>query len=257
MDNRITKLFTTRSAPVLSIFTTAGYPKFHSTIEVCKSLEEAGVDLIEIGMPYSDPIADGPVIQAVSDVALANGMSIEHLFEQLVELRPRVTVPVLLMGYLNPVMQYGVEQFLHDSASVGIDGFILPDLPMVEFEKSILPLCKELNLSMVFLVTPQTSEERIRKIDEVSCGFIYAVSSPSITGSKLEFAAEQELYFSRLQRMKLRNPIVVGFGISDKESFEAATRSTAGAIIGSAFLRAIKGSLDIDQSIRTFIQKLR
>ncbi len=258
MKNRLTELFKKEpSKKVLSIFCTAGFPELNSIVPICESLEENGVDLIEIGMPFSDPVADGPVIQEASDVALKNGMTLEVLFRQLESLRERVSVPILLMGYINPVLQYGLERFVTSATSVGVDGVILPDLPLPEYRQQCKDLFANNNLSAVFLVTPHTPEDRIRELDSESSGFLYVVSTPSTTGSKLEVVAEQQEYFSRLRAMELKNPLLVGFGISDKESYERVCEHMDGAIIGSAFIRCIRESNDLSGDIQAFIKSIR
>lgn len=250
--SRITELFKRKSNRVLNVYCTAGFPRLDSTLEVMAALQEGGADLIELGMPYSDPLADGPVIQASSSVALANGMTLAKLFEQLSEMRPAITVPVLLMGYMNPVLQYGFEKFCEAAAKAGVDGLILPDLPIYEFETEYGPVIRRYGLDFVFLVTPETSETRIRQVDVLSSGFLYAVSSSSTTGKDKDMQV-QEGYFERLKNMGLRNPVLVGFGIRDKASFEAASRYANGAIIGTAYIRAIEGATDLKSATKKFL----
>ncbi|HXH99158.1 MAG TPA: tryptophan synthase subunit alpha [Sphingobacteriaceae bacterium] len=237
--NRLNALFATKKEPILSIYFTAGYPKLDSTLDIAEALEKAGADFLEIGFPYSDPVADGPVIQNSSQKALENGMNIPLLFEQLKELRSRVTIPVLLMGYVNPVLQYGVENFCRSCAEAGVDGVIVPDLPMYEYEELYQGCFEQHNISNVFLVTPQTSNERIRKIDSLTNGFIYLLSSSSTTGKNLSVSDTVENYFSRIRDMELKNPTMIGFGISDKVSFDKASQYTRGAIVGSAFVKLL------------------
>lgn len=237
--NRINKLFEQKKTNVLSIYFTAGYPNLNSTVEIAEALEKAGADFLEIGIPYSDPLADGPVIQASSLTAIENGMTIKVLFEQLKELRTRVTIPVLLMGYLNPILQYGVERFCASCKEVGVDGVIAPDLPMYEYEEMYRTCFEDNQLSNVFLITPQTSDERIRKIDELSNGFIYVLSSSSTTGKNVSLSDITETYFSRLKNMNLKNPTMIGFGISDNKSFSKASEYANGAIVGTAFVRLL------------------
>ena len=234
------------------MYCTAGFPRLDSTLEVMKALVDNGADLIELGMPYSDPLADGPVIQASSTVALSNGMTIAKLFEQLAGMRESIDVPVLLMGYMNPVLQYGFEKFCAAAAEAGVDGLILPDLPMYEFETEYGPVIRRYGLDFVFLVTPETSESRIREVDTLSSGFLYAVSSSSTTGKDKDMG-EQEAYFARLRAMKLRNPVLVGFGIRDRGSFEAASRHANGAIIGTAYIRALDGAADVGAATKKFL----
>lgn len=254
--NRLNKLFQNKQEPLLSLYFTAGYPELNSTVDIAEAVEKAGVDFIEIGFPYSDPLADGPVIQHSSQVSLKNGMNLKVLFEQLKELRKRVSIPVLLMGYVNPVLQYGVKNFCDSCAAVGVDGVIVPDLPMYEYEELYKENFISNNLSNIFLVTPQTSEERIRKIDELSNGFIYLLSSSSTTGKNLKVSDEAESYFSRIRDMKLKNPTMIGFGISDQASFNKAAEYTRGAIVGSAFVKFL-GTENAMQRIPEFVKSIR
>src|SRR6188472_900358 len=198
--NRIQKIFKDKKKDILSVFYTAGFPRLNDTVSVAKCLEEAGADIIEIGIPFSDPIADGPTIQESNKIALDQGMNLTLLIKQVKELRASVNLPVILMGYLNPVMQYGVERFMRDAAAAGVDGLILPDLPLSEYVNDYKALAESLNLSVSFLIAPTTSEDRIRQIDAVSTGFIYAVSSTSTTGAKKEFSEEQVAYFKKLSK---------------------------------------------------------
>jgi len=237
--SRIKDLFAKKKKNVLSIYCTAGYPRLNSTLEVMKALQDNGADLIELGMPYSDPLADGPVIQASSGKALANGMTIATLFDQLKGFRSSIRVPVLLMGYMNPVLQYGFDRFCAEAAEAGVDGLILPDLPIYEFETEYGPVIRKYGLDFVFLVTPETSPERVRQVDSLSTGFLYAVSSSSTTGKNKDLNEQQE-YFRRLEGMGLKNPVLVGFSIRDRASFEAACLHTNGAIIGTAYIRALE-----------------
>lgn len=234
------------------MYCTAGYPKLNSTMEVMKALERSGVDLIELGMPYSDPLADGPVIQQSGNIALANGMTISTLFDQLKDLRKDISIPVILMGYMNPVLQYGFEKFCADAAAVGVDGLILPDLPEFEYTHEYGPIIKKYGLDLIFLVTPETSEGRIRALDHLSSGFIYAVSSSSTTGSDKNMV-DVSAYLERLQSMKLSNPILVGFGIKDKESFDNACAFANGAIIGTAFIKALEQTDSINETTKKFV----
>ena len=251
--NRIDKLFELKKDPVLSVYYTAGFPNLNSTLEVMKALQDSGAEMVEIGMPYSDPLADGPVIQKSNRVALKNGMSIPVLFEQLKTFRDHIKIPVILMGYLNPVLQFGIKEFCMAATAVGIDGIIFPDLPVNEFGNGYQQIFYETNQHFIFLITPETSEERIRKIDSLSSGFIYAVSSSSTTGNHKDLE-NQEAYFRKLKEMKLRNPFLIGFGIKDKESFLIATKHSRGAIIGTAFIRALEGSEDIGKSTKEFLK---
>ncbi|HEY8398620.1 MAG TPA: tryptophan synthase subunit alpha [Flavihumibacter sp.] len=251
--SKIGSLFQRKNNRVLSVYCTAGYPELDSTIPVMEALQANGVDMIELGMPYSDPLADGPVIQQSGSVALENGMTIAHLFKQLENFRERVSVPVILMGYMNPVLQYGFERFCAEAARVGVDGLILPDLPEYEFEHEYGAIIKKYGLDFVFLVTPETSETRVRRLDGLSTGFLYAVSSSSTTGTDKQMDLVQQ-YLQRLQSYKLNNPVMVGFGIKDKASFDAATAHANGAIIGTAYIKALEGSRDIVQSTKAFLE---
>ena len=253
--SRLKELFARKKAKVLGVYYTAGFPQLDSTMELMRALEENGADMIELGMPYSDPLADGPVIQASGSKALENGMSIARLFEQLAGMRASVKIPVVLMGYLNPILQYGFEKFCAAAAAAGVDGLILPDLPIYEFETEYGPTIRQHGLDFVFLLTPETSEERIRKVDALSTGFLYAVSSSSTTGG-IQNLADQQAYFQRLGSMGLTNPIVVGFGVRDKASFEAACRHTNGAIIGTAYIRALEPAADIRKATKEFLRTI-
>lgn len=254
--NRLNELFEKKKTPILSIYFTAGYPNLESTLDIAEALEKAGADFIEIGFPYSDPVADGPVIQASSQIALTNGMTLPILFEQLKGLRKRVSIPVLLMGYVNPVLQYGVKNFCNKAAEVGVDGVIVPDLPMYEYENLYKSSFLDNNLSNIFLVTPQTSAERIRKIDELSNGFIYLLSSSSTTGKDLKVSDDADAYFKRIKDMNLKNPTMIGFGISDQKSFDKAAQYTRGAIVGSAFVKTLAEHGAIAK-IPAFIRSIR
>src|ERR1700744_4832402 len=237
--NRLQTLFKSDKHNLLSIYYTAGYPTLNSTLDIAEALEKAGVDFLEIGFPYSDPVADGPTIQNSSQKALDSGMTLNLLFEQLSDLRNRVNIPILLMGYINPIVQYGVERFCKKAAEVGVDGVIVPDLPMYEYETMYSGFFKDNGLSNIFLVTPQTSEERIRKIDELSNSFIYLLSSSSITGGNLQVSVNIEDYYKRIKAMDLKNPAIIGFGISDNKSFSKACEYASGAIVGSAFVKLL------------------
>ncbi len=253
--NRINELFEQKKSKILSIYCTAGYPQLDSTIPVMKALQDSGVDMIELGIPYSDPLADGPVIQASGSKAIANGMTIEKLFEQLRGFRHQVYVPVILMGYMNPVLQYGFEKFCQHAAALPIDGLILPDLPVKEFETVYGPIIKKYGIDFIFLVTPETPEDRIRKLDSLSTGFLYAVSSSSITGKDKDFKSVEN-YLQRLKEMKLKNPTIVGFGIKDKETFESACKYANGAIVGTAYIKALENSTEINEATTKFIQTI-
>jgi tryptophan synthase alpha chain len=253
--SRLQNLFERKKERVLNMYCTAGYPQLHSTLEVMQILQENGADIIELGMPYSDPLADGPVIQASGSKALANGMTITTLFNQLKDFRNTIHIPVVLMGYLNPVLQYGFENFCAAAARVGIDGLILPDMPLYEFETEYRSILQKHGLDFIFLVTPETPEIRIRKLDEASTGFLYAVSSSSTTGGTINFGA-MEAYLKRLQQLQLKNPVLVGFGIKDKQSFETACRYTQGAIIATAYIKALEGSSNLKETTQQFLQEV-
>jgi tryptophan synthase alpha chain len=260
--SRITELFKRKNEKVLNIYCTAGFPELDSTLKIMKALQDNGADMIELGMPYSDPLADGPVIQHSSTIAIANGMTIAKLFEQLKDLRKSPSLggvgealPVILMGYMNPVLQYGFEKFCKDAAAVGIDGLILPDLPIYEFETEYGVIVKKYGLDFIFLVTPETSEERIKKLDELSSGFLYAVSSSSTTGKDSNLA-DQADYFKKLKTLQLKNPVLIGFGIKDKQSFEAACSHANGAIIGSAFIKALDNRGTVESSVKQFMDAI-
>ena len=224
---------------LLSIYFTAGYPNIDDTVSIIQNLEQSGVDMIEIGLPFSDPLADGPTIQASSTAALKNGMTTKKLFEQLKDIRKSVSIPLIIMGYFNPVLQYGVKAFCKKCQEIGIDGLILPDLPADIYDEEYKAIFEKCGLINVFLITPQTSDERIRYIDSISNGFIYMVSSASTTGAQSGFGVAQTNYFERISKMNLNNPQIVGFGISNNDTFTQATTHTKGAIIGSAFIKYI------------------
>ncbi|KAF0239148.1 MAG: tryptophan synthase subunit [Prolixibacteraceae bacterium] len=256
MKNRINSLFESKKENILSVYFTAGFPNLNDTVEIIQQLEINGVDLIEIGMPFSDPTADGPTIQRSSEISLKNGMSLELLFEQLKNIRQTVKIPLILMGYLNPVYQFGVERFCEKCAEIGIDGTILPDLPLDEFEQYYKPVFEKHNLHNILLITPQTTESRIRQIDAASSVFIYMVSSSSTTGAGKKVEDFQRGYFERIQSMNLKNPRLIGFGISDGATFENACKYANGAIIGSAFVKAIDSEIKLEESVPGFIKNL-
>jgi tryptophan synthase alpha chain len=240
---------------LLSIYFTAGYPKIDDTLIVIKNLENSGVDMIEIGLPFSDPLADGPTIQASSTKALHNGMTSALLFNQLKDIRKTVSIPLIIMGYFNPMLQYGVEAFCKKCQEVGIDGLIIPDLPVDVYHDDYKAIFEKYGLINVLLITPQTSEARINFIDSVSDGFIYMVSSASVTGSSSGFGDEQTQYFKRIESMNLKNPQVIGFGISNNETFKQATNHAKGAIIGSAFIKHL--TKDGITTINTFVNRIK
>lgn len=258
VTNRIDRLFEQKKEDILSIFFTAGHPQLEDTVPILEGLAKSGVDLVEIGIPFSDPLADGPVIQNSSGTALNNGMKLPYLMEQLQDIRSKIDIPLILMGYLNPVTIYGMERFAEDIAKIGIDGVILPDLPIYEFTNRYQSLFCANNLHNIFLISPQTPDERIRMIDAETDGFIYMVSSSSITGAKNEISDTQKAYFNRIKNMNLSNPALIGFGISNHETFRQACDYASGAIIGSAFIRHLDGwEGDLKEGIHHFVQKIR
>lgn len=254
MNNRINQKLQ-EDKKLLSIYFTAGYPALNDTVQIIQDLEKNGVDMIEIGLPFSDPLADGPTIQESSTAALKNGMTTETLFEQLKDIRKTVSIPLIVMGYFNPMLQYGVEAFCKKCHEIGIDGIIMPDLPLNIYQADYEAIFKKNDLINVFLITPQTSDERIHQIDEASDGFIYMVSSASVTGSKSGFGEVQASYFERIAALSLANPQIVGFGIKDAETFQAATKNAKGAIIGSAFIKHLTSNGV--NSISDFVLKIR
>ena len=254
MSTRIEQLFQNKK-DILSIYFTAGYPAHSDTLPILTSLQAQGVDMVEIGLPFSDPLADGPVIQQSSTQALALGMTTEVLFEQLKDVRSKIDIPLVIMGYFNPVLQFGVAEFCKKCAETGIDAVILPDLPLTVYEREYKAIFESHGIHLIFLITPQTSDERVRALDQASKGFIYLVSTASVTGSGAGFGQAQADYFKRISDMKLQNPIVVGFGIKDRETFAQATAHADGAIIGSAFINALS-----DQGLEVipeFVQGIR
>lgn len=253
--SKLQQLFSSKPGKILNVYCTAGYPQLDSTIDVMKALQQNGAAIIELGMPYSDPLADGPVIQHSSSIALANGMTIVKLFEQLKDFRKEISIPVILMGYMNPVLQYGFERFCADAAAAGIDGLILPDLPEYEFETEYGAIIKKYALDFIFLVTPETSEERIKKLDSLSTGFLYAVSSSSTTGSDKK-ATDTAAYLQKLRDIKLTNPVLVGFGISNKQSYNAVCQLADGAIIGSAYIKALENSTNVNAATKDFLSSI-
>jgi len=257
MKNRIKALFETKKKNILSVFYTAGFPTLDSTVLIAETLEKAGADIIEIGIPYSDPIADGPTIQESNKIALDNGIKLSLIIDHVKAIRKSVNIPIILMGYVNPVMQYGIAKFAHDASAAGVDGVILPDLPMSAYLEEYRKLFESVNLSNTFLISPTTSEERIRKIDAVTDGFIYAVSASSVTGAKGSFAEEQLTYFKWLQSLNLKNPFLIGFGISNHETFTTASTYSAGAIVGSAFINVLKDSKNVVNDITAFVTSLK
>ncbi|TAF75567.1 MAG: tryptophan synthase subunit alpha [Bacteroidetes bacterium] len=256
MANRITEIFKQKNKNILSIYFTAGYPSLNDTVSLIETIAHSGADMIEIGMPFSDPLADGPVIQASSMTAIHNGMTIPVLFEQIKDIRAKTNIPLILMGYMNPVLQYGVEKFAEKAASIGIDGVILPDLPLQEYIEEYKSTFEKFNLKNIFLITPQTSNERVKLIDAQTDGFIYMVSSASTTGTKEGTSDEQIGYFERINSLNLKNPRIIGFGIKDNKSFNKACEYANGAIIGTAFIKALDTPKDARLAAKEFIQSV-
>jgi tryptophan synthase alpha chain len=255
--NRIQQLFKEKNTPILSVYFTAGFPELSDTSKIIKELANAGVDMIEIGMPFSDPLADGPVIQKSSNIALHNGMSLQILFEQLQDIRKEVQIPLILMGYINPVLQFGIEKFCTTCKEIGIDGLILPDLPIDEYKEHFEKTCKALEIENILLISPQTSPERIRMIDNESNSFIYMVSTSSTTGAKTKFSDEQVAYFKRISSMNLKNPLIVGFGISNTETFTQVCEYTRGAIVGSEFIKALEKEGTLSEKVANFVKQIK
>ncbi len=253
--NRINRLFEQKNEQILSVYFTAGYPKLEDTLPVISALQQQGIDLIEIGVPFSDPMADGIVIQNSSHKALQNGMSIRKLFQQLTSVRNEIHIPLIIMGYLNPIMQFGFENFCSECQRVGIDGMIIPDLPMSDFLNKYKSISERFGLEFIFLITPETSEARIREIDLHTNGFIYMVSSAAVTGTQSSFDNRVE-YFNRINDMHLKNPRLIGFGISNKATRKMVNRFSSGAIIGSAFIKALQESNDVKTGVKLLMQRL-
>lgn len=247
--NRIDKLFQQGKNNILSVYFTAGYPNLNDTVPVIQSLEKNGVELIEIGIPFSDPMADGPVIQTSGTEALKNGMSLRVLFRQLSQIRSSVQIPLVLMGYLNPILQFGFNEFCSEAQRCGIDGIIIPDLPFAEYMKEYKAVAEKHGLHIIMLITPETSDERIRLIDSNTGGFIYMVSSASVTGAKNTFSDADLAYFSRVNAMQLQHPRLIGFGISNRDTFEAACKNASGAIIGSKFVSLLGSEKSVDDAV--------
>ncbi|MDR1594046.1 MAG: tryptophan synthase subunit alpha [Prevotellaceae bacterium] len=254
--NRIYKLFKHKQNNILSVYFTAGYPHFDDTVTIVKELEKQGADIVEIGIPFSDPMADGPVIQQSGTAALDNGMSLKKLFSQLEKIRDDVSIPLIMMGYLNPVMQFGVEEFCRECRATGIDGVIIPDLPFDDYMQNFKSLGKQYGIEFIMLITPETSEERIRWIDENTSGFIYMVSTASTTGAKDSFEEKTLDYFRRINAMNLKNPRLIGFGISNKTTLDAACENASGAIIGSEFIRLLGSEQSIEAAVSKLMRKI-
>ena len=255
--NRLTQLFQNKTGKILSVYFTAGYPTLSGTVTILEALESRGVDLAEVGIPFSDPMADGPVIQQSAGEALRNGMSLKLLFEQLKAVRTTVKMPLVMMGYLNPIMQFGFANFCQSCAEVGIDGVIIPDLPFADYLANYKAIAEKHDLKMIMLVSPETEEKRIRLIDEHTEGFIYLVSSASTTGAQQAFDDGKQAYFTRVANMKLRNPLLVGFGISNKATLDAATAHTNGAIVGSKFIQLLGQCATPDEAVEELLRALQ
>lgn len=247
--NRINQLFISKPNNILSIYFTAGFPQLNDTCTIIKELVANGIDLIEIGIPFSDPMADGPTIQESGTIALNNGMTLRVLFNQLLDIRKEVSTPLILMGYLNPILQFGFDNFCKKCSDVGIDGMIIPDLPFNDYIKEYKPIADKYNLKIIMLITPDTSEDRIRTIDDNTDGFIYMVSSTATTGAQNSFDEQKEAYFKKINRMDLRNPRLIGFGISNKSTLESAQQNANGAIIGSKFITLLKESSNVEDAV--------
>jgi tryptophan synthase alpha chain len=254
--NDINILFQKKKREILSVYFTAGFPALNDTEEIISALQNAGVDLIEVGIPFSDPLADGPVIQESSNVALRNGMNLRLLFSQLDKLKDRVHIPLILMGYLNPVMQYGFENFCSDCRKTGISGMIIPDLPFNDYLNEYKSVADRYGLKVIMLITPETSDERIRLIDTHTDGFIYMVSSAATTGVQQQFDSTKTDYFRRIGRMNLRNPLLIGFGISNPDTLSAAFEHAAGAIIGSRFIHLLAEEKHPETAVKKLLETL-
>ena len=253
--NRINKLFQKKNKKILSIYFTAGYPRINDSVDIIKALDKNGVDMIEVGIPFSDPIADGPIIQNSSTIAIKNGMNMSLLFDQLKNIRSTTQIPIILMGYINPIIQFGYDKFVNKLIDCGVDGVILPDLPLLEYKKELKPFFDKNNLSFISLISPNTSIERVKEIDQISDGFLYVVSSSSITGQNNLFDANQIKYFNSLNNIFLKNPKIIGFGISDKKSFDMACNYSNGAIIGTKFINSLD-ALNLNKSIKKFVNSI-
>jgi tryptophan synthase alpha chain len=258
MSNKINQLFTSnKERKLLSLYFCAGCPTLESTGEVIKTMQRRGIDMIEVGIPFSDPLADGPVIQSAATQALKNGMSLSKLFSQLKEIKEEVQIPLVLMGYLNPILHYGIEAFCQSCVESGISGAIIPDLPFKDYQDIVKPVADKYDLRIIMLITPETSEERIRFIDDNTDGFIYMVSSAAITGAQKSFDEAKQEYFRRINGMNLRNPRMIGFGISNRQTLEAAQQNAAGAIIGSKFVTLLNESRNADEALDKLFDALK
>jgi tryptophan synthase alpha chain len=255
--NKLINAFEDRSEKLLSIYFSAGYPQLEDTGRIMIALQKGGADLIEVGIPFSDPVADGPTIQDSNKIALDNGITLKKILEQVTEVKERIQIPVILMGYFNPVYQYGIEKFCMDCQKAGVSGLIIPDLPVQEYQNEYESLLEKHHLANIFLITPQTGEARIRKIDRISKSFIYMVSSASTTGARKGLSQEQIDYFRRVVGMNLKSPLMIGFGISDHHSFTQATKYADGAIIGSAFIKVLKNSDNLEEDIVAYVRSVK
>lgn len=255
--NKIRNIINTKGKNILNVYFTAGYPTLDSIVTIIKSLEDSGADIIELGMPYSDPLADGVTIQKSSEQALDNGLNLKNLFESIAEARKTCSIPIIMMGYFNQLLQYGVENFLALAQRNGVDGMIIPDLPMDIYKRDYQTLFAKYKMSMSFLITPMTSEARIQLADELSDAFIYMVSQSSITGKKGDISSKQKEYFERINNMKLQSPRLIGFGIHDNETYRTACAYSHGAIVGSAYIRALKNCKDVTSVTKKFVSSIR
>ncbi|SEF43039.1 tryptophan synthase subunit alpha [Parabacteroides chinchillae] len=255
--NRITNLFNTKKGGILSVFFTAGYPGLNNTAATLQALQNKGIDMVEVGIPFSDPMADGPVIQEAATQALRNGMTLRLLFQQLKEIHHDIHIPVILMGYLNPIMQYGFEAFCQSCADAGVSGVIIPDLPYADYMEDYKPIADRYDLKVIMLITPETSEERIRLIDAHTSGFIYMVSSAAVTGAQKDFDEKKQAYFRRINAMGLHNPRLIGFGISNKATYEAAVANSSGTIIGSKFVQLLKSEATPAEAVDKLLEALK
>ena len=256
--NRINKLFQEKNQGLLSLYFCAGHPTLESTVDIIKAIQRKGIDFIEVGIPFSDPMADGPVIQDATTKALRNGMSLRKLFSQLDGIRNQdVTLPLILMGYMNPIYQYGYEAFFKRCTEVGVDGVIIPDLPFRDYTQQVRPIADKYDIRVIMLITPETSDERIRFIDQNTDGFIYMVSSAAITGVQKEFNAAKQAYFNKVNQMNLQHPRMIGFGISNKQTLQSAQANAAGAIIGSKFVSLLDEKKDPDTALDELLEALK
>ena len=255
--NRINQLFQTKHSGILSVYFCAGHPALDSTVPTIRSLQKAGIDMIEVGIPFSDPMADGPVIQDAATKALRNGMSLRLLFSQLADVRSDVTIPLVLMGYMNPIYHYGYEQFFEKCHETGIDGVIIPDLPFADYLNEVKPIADKYDIRVIMLITPETSDDRIRFIDDHTDGFIYMVSSAATTGAQQEFDAAKQAYFTRINSMQLRNPRMIGFGISNRQTLQTSLSNAAGAIVGSKFVSLFDKLDDPDKAVAALLEALQ